>query len=93
MDVKICSVIRGMIPLSSSLSMSAPYLTVSPNQRHIRNATDHHRECFAGTGLTVGEDGPTTQLELSEEPKGLGTTHPVTQSVLFSCSPSGNSPL
>jgi len=93
MDVKICSVMRGIIPLSSSLSMSAPYITVSPINAAFVNATDHHSERFAGTGLTVGEDGPTAQLELSEKPKCPVNTHPVCHSVLSSSSLSSHSPL
>jgi hypothetical protein len=57
MDWNICSVIRGIRPLSSGESMSAPYQIheLLGTNAHIP-MTYHHRERFTTTSLTVRKD-------------------------------------
>lgn len=56
MDWNICSVIRGIIPLSSSESMSAPCRRRlgKLGDKYIRSY--HHREGFPTSSLTVGKN-------------------------------------
>ena len=64
-EVKICSVIRGMIPASSGESMSAPF--VSGEWRVMCGVTIqlpyHHGEGLARSGLSISEYSPVIAIE------------------------------
>ncbi len=56
MDWNICSVMRGMIPLSSSESISAPCRRELDRLDNLCIRSHHHRESFPASCLTVGEN-------------------------------------
>ena len=64
-EVKICSVIRGMMPASSGESISAPFAYCK--YRVMYNITTHisyhHSERLARPGLSVSEHGPIVAIE------------------------------
>lgn len=64
MDWNICSVIRGIRPLSSGESISAPCQIheLLGTSAHIL-MTCHHCERFAATGLTVRKDSAIVSID------------------------------
>ena len=63
-DVKICSVIRGMIPASSGESMSAPFIFCERAMRDITTQPSyHHGKGLARSSLPIGEDSSVVAIK------------------------------